>query len=185
MSNTPQEHLYTVGQPYVAGKRNWREWAEYNFRGGQHELRMFYNNPTAEEVSEIREGIARFAIYPLHDVIFFCWKFGALPWSDTGYTIHLVDAEERLAPVDVGSEAERATLVTFLVDAKSGLIQALRFCTFSPAFTRALHAAIWAQMEKPFCGRAEIERQGQSLYSRYSSADIANKLAIAKCRGGE
>ena len=184
MSDTPQGHLYTVGHPYVAGRHTWPEWAEYNYRGG-HELRLFWRNPLPHEVAAVRSGTAHFAIYPLHDVIFFCYRFQPMGWSDSGFTIHLVGDAERGFPDDFNSPEERQLLTTILVDAATGVVRVLRVCTFSPAFTRALHAAIWAQLEKPFCGRDEIERQGQSLYSRYTSADIATKLAIAKCKGGE
>jgi hypothetical protein len=177
-------HMYAVGQPYVAGKRNWPEWAEYNYRHG-HELRLFYRNPSPAEVAAVQSGTAHFAIYPLHDLIFFCFRFAPMGWSDSGFTIHLVNEEDRGMPDDFQTPEERQLINTILVDASTGLIRAIRVCTFSPAFTRALHAAIWAQLEKPFCGRDEIERQGQSIYSRYSSADIATKLAIVKCRGGE
>lgn len=184
MTDIPQGHLYTLGQPYVEGQRTWKEWAEYNFRRG-HELRLFYRNPSPIEVAAVQSGIAHFAIYPIHDLIFFCFRFQPMQWSDSGFTIHLVAEEDRGFPDDVDSVEERQLLNTILVDATTGLVRAIRVCTFSPAFTRALHAAIWAQLEKPFCGRAEIERQGQSIYSRYTSADIATKLAIAKCKGGE
>lgn len=182
--NIPKGHMYTVGQPYIPGRRNWKEWTEYNYRQG-HELRLWLRDPSPVEVAAVQSGTAHFAIYPLHDLIFFCFRFQPMPWSDSGFTIHLVPETDRGMPDDFQTPEERQLLNTILVDATTGLIRAIRVCTFSPGFTRALHAAIWAQMERQPINAEEAERQGRRIYDRYSSADIATKLAIAKCKGGE
>lgn len=87
-------YKYEVGKPYFPGKSHFPENVEYNYRSGAHELRLFYPSPTSKEIADVQSGEARFALYPYMDVIFFCFKFGEQPWSDSPYNIHLVGEDE-------------------------------------------------------------------------------------------
>lgn len=80
---------------------------------------------------------------------------------------------------------ERALLTVIMVNSDNGIIEALRVCSFSPTFTRALHAAIWKQAESTPLSNSEIDKLGNRIYGQYSSSQIAQKLAIAKCKAGE
>ena len=174
-------HLIEVGQPYSQTRRTWPETVQYNFRGGSHELVLFYASPHPAEVAGVQTGRAAFALATYMDLIFLCYKFGDLPWSDAAYSWHLVSEEDREPAPDWPEKDARALLTTILVDAKTGIVRALRASTFSPAFTRALHDAIRAQAARPWPGHEEYERQGR----RYTSAQIAHKLAKMRCVGGE
>jgi hypothetical protein len=176
-------HLYEVGKLYHTNRTKWPENVEYNYRGGAHELRLFYPSPTDSEIAAVRSGEARFALYPYLDVIFFCFKFGDHPWSDSPYNIHLVGEAERQLPSDVDNAEQRALLTTFMIDANTGILKAMRAVSLSSAFTRTLHAAIWKQHEQPF--PPDYDAQIQRVYASYTSSKIANTMAIAKCRGGE
>lgn len=176
-------HLYEVGKLYHPDRRKWGENVEYNYRGGAHELRLFYPSPTIMEIEAVRSGEAKFALYPYLDVIFFCFKFGDQPWSDSPYNIHLVGEAERQLPSDVDNADQRALLTTFMIDANTGILKAMRAVSLSSAFTRALHAAIWKQHEQPF--PADYDAQIQRVYGSHTSNQIANKLAIVKCKGGD
>lgn len=177
--------VYAVGKPYVEGKTNWGEHVEYNCRGGGHELRLFYPDLTPKELAAIRDGPARFAFAVSGDVIFFCWRFGDLPWADSTFSIWLVPEEEREAPAQPKDPNERAALSVFCVEAKTGLIAALRFMTLSPDFTRRLHLAITAQLDRPYPGEAAYMAQCKRVYAAYSSEGIARRLAVATCKGGD
>jgi hypothetical protein len=48
--------LLEVGKPYIAGHTQWPEAVEYNFRGGEHELRLFWRDPSVREVEGPRGG---------------------------------------------------------------------------------------------------------------------------------
>lgn len=54
--------------------------------------------------------------------------------------------------------------------AATGIVQALRVVTFSPAFTAALHLAIRAQAARPWPGDAAYDAQVSDLYRRFPNA---------------
>lgn len=176
-------HLYQVGKLYSPNRTKWPENVEYNFRSGAHELRLFYPGPTAKEIADVLSGQVRLALYPYMDVIFFCFKFGEQPWCDSPYNINLAPADERQLPEDADRAEQRRLLTTFLIDANTGILKVIRVVSMSPAFTRALHAAIWKQSEQPLS--ANYDAQIQRVYAANTSSQIVGRLAIATCRGGE
>lgn len=175
-------HLYEVGKPYSPNRTKWPENVEYNFRSGAHELRLFYPSPTVREIADVKTGQVRLALYPYLDVIFFCFKFSDQPWSDSPYNINLAPSNERQLPEDADTAEQRRLLTTFLIDANTGILRVIRVVSMSPQFTRALHAAIWKQSEQAL--PADYDVQIQRVYGSNTSSQIANKLAIATCRGG-
>ena len=175
--------LLTVGSLY-SDRTQWEEGADYNFRADTHELRLFYQRPSAAEVSDIESGRAAFALATYRDVIIICYRFGEQPWSDATYTWHLVPEDERTIPDFPASDEERALLHIVLIDATTGIVKALRACTYSPAFTAALHDAIRYQSAQPF-NREEYDRQSQRVYAGHTSRQIATQLARYRCVGGE
>jgi hypothetical protein len=46
-------HILEVGKPYLPGRRNYPEGADYNFRDGGHELRIFLQGATVSEIQAI------------------------------------------------------------------------------------------------------------------------------------
>ena len=179
-----QGYLYEVGKLYVPTRTSWPENVEYNYRDGAHELRLFYPKLTPAEIADIGKGQSRFALYVESNIIFFCFKFGDQPWSDSSYSYHLVPAGQRMLPPDPARAEERALLTVFLVSAEDGILRSIRAVTLSPLFTRSLHAAIWKQAESPWPGDTAYDRQLGLVYSRYRSQDLA-KLALVTCKGGQ
>jgi hypothetical protein len=177
-------HILTVGKPYMEGQTHWPEAVEYNYRGGSHELRLFYPNLRPQEIAAVESGPARFAFARRGDVIYLCWRFGEQPWSDATYSIHLVPPDERVAPPVWTEPTARALLSVILVEATTGLIEAMRVVSFSPDFTRRLHSAIREQLRRPWPGQDAYLRQLTQMYSAYTSQQIATQLAVATCRGG-
>jgi hypothetical protein len=177
-------HVLEVGKPYISGRREWPEGVEYNFRAGEHELCFFFRSPPRIEVEALLRGEAEFALVVDGPVIFLMYRFGeAINWSDAPYSWHLVPQDQRTLP-DPEGPATRALLQIILVDAASGLILALRVVTFSPTFTRALHAAIRAQAENTWGGRAAYHAAFADLYRCYpTSADLLRCAGARTCGG--
>lgn len=170
-------YTYEVGKPYVPGRRTWPEVVQYNYRGGEHELVLFFNQPTAAEISDIRRGRAEFALYISGKQIVMLYRFGqSIPWSDAPYSIHLVPFEQRTLPPETGPE-EHALLQIILVDAGTGIIKAMRVVSMSPDFTQTLHNAIRKQFDQPFT-RSAYNGELEKLFARYSSADLAKMAQI-------
>ncbi len=135
------------------------------------------------EVQSVKTGEAQFGLVVKDDVILLVFKFGAIPWSDASYTWHRVPENERTLPSeDLGAE-ERAQVTTFMVNADTGILLAIRQTSFSHDFTVKLHQAIREQSAKTF-DQVLFDRQLRKLYSQYQSKDLL-KLAVARCKGGD
>ncbi len=174
-----------VGRPYIVGRRKWPEGVEYNCRSGGHELRLFFDSPSASEIEAVRIGECEFALVMEGPVIFLMYKFGvAINWSDAPYSWHLVPEDQRTLPEPEGPET-RALLQVVLIDAASGLVRALRALTFSPVFTRALHAAIRAQADMIWAGKASYDAALADAYRRYPASTDLLRGAVARTFGGE
>lgn len=176
--------LYEVGKPYVPSRTQWPEAVEYNFRGGEHELRMFLGRPSPAEVVGISRGPCEFGLYVDGPVIFFLYRFpgAGLEWSDAPYSIHLVTEAERIEPEVHVTDETRALLHVVMVDAESGIVRALRAVTLSPALTEALHGAIRRQLEVGL--DPGYDRHLAWVYSALTSRQMVER-AVARCRGGE
>jgi len=178
-------HQYEVGKPYHPNRRSWPERGVYEYRGGQHELLLFWSQPTTKEVEDVKRGPAEFALYTEGPLIVFLFRFGRnTPWSDSPYTIHLTLPDERTLPPPVASTETRILLHVVLVDAATGIIRALRAVTLSPEFTAALQDAIRAQSEQPF-HPAAYDAAIAGIYRRFPHSDRLAAAASVKCIGGE
>lgn len=178
-------YKYEVGKLYVEGKTRWPETADYNYRGGEHELRLFFKSPTAEEIEKIKSDLSRFALTVTGPVIWLAFKFGDLPWSDASFSIHLVPEAEQQLPPPLPHEQSRALLHVILIDADTGIVKVLRLVSFSPTFSNALHKAIQAQWEAGWPGEDAYHLQITRTMNAYTSKAIATQLATVTCKGGD
>lgn len=181
-------NTYQVGQPYIVGRTRWPEAVEYNYRQGAHELRMFMRHITAKERSDIRRGPAEFAVVVHEPIIFMLYRFGAgahpsIPWSDAPYSIHMVPADQRTTPPDLAASAG-VLLQIVLVNAETGLIEALRVVSLSPHLSRHLHAAIQTQAARPF-DPDTYDAALAAAYQRYPTSDALLTTALARSHGGD
>jgi len=182
-------HLYEVGKPYSATRQHWTEGADYNYRSGEHELRLFFRKPSPTEIAGVKRGLKQFALFTQGDVNVLLYKIGSMPWSDQPFSVHLteqgVGPQDLPPPLSAPDDATyRAALQIVLVDADTGLIRAMNMVTFSPEFTRALHAAIRDQASRPWPGDAEYNRQVAAIQARYpDSFQLAEECSV-RCVGG-
>lgn len=176
-------YVYEVDKPYHPDKRHWPEGVDYNYRAGEHELRIFMRTPSEVEIADIRKGEARFALAVEGDIVFFCYQFGRGEWSDCGFSFHLVSETERVLPEIPATPETRALLTVLLIDAENGILKVIRAVSLSPKFTRKLHEAVRDQAARPFPDN--YDQQIEAAYRRYTSAQLAQDRAIVRCRGGE
>lgn len=153
-------HVFKVGQPYHPSRLEWPECVQYNYRGGQHELLLFFASPTAKEVRGVRQGRADFAVLWEPPVVVFLYRLeGACGWSHQPFSWHLVPEGERQLPPGEGGGL--ALLNVVLIDAATGLVRALRAVTMSEKTTARLHSAIREQAAaewKPAAYAAAVDR---------------------------
>jgi hypothetical protein len=175
-------HLYKVGELYIPGRTSWPEAGEFNYRGGEHELRLFWPNPSPEEVGAVAKGPAQFALFVDGTQIIFLYRFGTQPWSDAPYTWHRVAPAERVEPALLSAD-ERVLLSVILVDAATGLIHVLRAVSLSHEFSRRLHDEIRQQAAAPY-NASIYDRHLAQIYGRNSSDDLVRR-SVVRCYGGD
>lgn len=148
-------YSYSVGHLYHSSITHWPDAPIYQYRAGHHELLLFFDAPSTAEIQSIRLGTAQFAFTVQNNVIVFLYEFApGVPRGDAPFSIHLIPLEERIIPAEPETERAQDILNIILVDAGTGIIEAMRKITFTPQFTAALRSAIRTQATQPF-----IERQ--------------------------
>ncbi len=177
-------HLYKVGALYIPGRTSWPEAGEYNFRSDTHELRLFVEGLTAEEVETYRHGRLELGLYVSSGVIFILYRFGNDPWSDAPYSWWLVPEGERSLPEGIPTPESWRLLSITVVEATTGIIEVLREVSMSPQFTVALQTAIQMQASKAF-DRAVHDKAIALAYRMYPHSNQMAQHALIKCIAGE
>ena len=182
-------HTYIVGQLYDPSRKSWPEGADYNFRAGGHELRIFLGRATPREIAAVGTGRVDFGLMAELPEMFVVSRFrgpdGRVVCSfDCSYSWHRVSPDERTDPPvwEDTSPQLRALASIILVEATNGVILALRTCSYSPEFTRSFHRAIHDQAALPY-DQAEHERAVADIVRRLNTDQIWERCAI-RCQGG-
>jgi hypothetical protein len=192
----PHLHEYKVGALYNPGITRWQERVAYLYRGGGHELVMFLDRPTPEEVEGVRTGRKEFAVAVVGPIIFFLYRFGrrqgdkrpgdAIPWGDAPFSWWLLPEAERSLPNPEPTAPERPLLSITLVDAATGIIKLLSVVSLEPVMAAALNAAIRAQASDASFDTGGYDRALQQAYGRYpDSADLLSVPGAVRGVGGE
>jgi len=172
-----------VGKLYHRDVTRWPEAVDYNYRGGGHELRMFLNRPSIQEVSDIRHGEAEFGLLVEGTIIFLLYRFGkSIQWSDAPFTWWVVPESERAMPNPEPTLSERALVQIILTDAATGIIKAMRALTWSPEFTAAIHDAIRSQASNGFDKKAYDEHLA-TVYTMFTSEQLLARCGIRTVGG--
>jgi hypothetical protein len=184
-------HYLEVGKPYDVRRRVWAQGADYNYRAGGHELRLFLPRASPAEVLSVREGKIGFGLLIELPELFVISRFYA-PSSqrvvmafDCSYSWHRISPEERTDPPawEETSPKLRALCTVLLIEATTGVLLAIRTVSYSPEFTRAFHRAIADQAALPY-DPAEHERAADDVVRRYSTEQLWQRCAYY-CEGGE
>jgi len=182
-------HTYIVGQLYDPSRKSWPEGADYNFRAGGHELRIFLGRATPREIAAVGTGRVDFGLMAeLPEMFVVSWFRGpdgrVVCSFDCSYSWHRVSPDERTDPPvwEDTSPQLRALTSIILVEATNGVILALRTCSYSPEFTRSFHRAIHDQAALPY-DQAEHEKAVADIVRRLNTDQIWERCAI-RCEGG-
>jgi hypothetical protein len=87
-----------VGAPYEPSRRRWPEGADYNWRSGGHELRLFLGRATLSEVEAVRSGPVEFGFFAEPAGLFLITRFGSQLSFDCSFNWHRLSADERTLP---------------------------------------------------------------------------------------
>jgi hypothetical protein len=187
---TTQPEMLIVGHLYRPDRRLWPEGADYNFRGGEHELRIFLSHASRAEVNAIRRGAVEFGLWVVDPTLLcvvskFHDQFGKRDVAsfDCSYCWWRVDPSKRTSPPawEDTKPALRAICHIILVEAMTGIVLALRACTFSRRFTWAMHKAIAEQTTAAY-DREAHERLAGRILQEFDTDQLWDRCAI-RCRG--
>ncbi|MBX6315744.1 MAG: hypothetical protein IRY99_22935 [Isosphaeraceae bacterium] len=174
-----------IGELYRAGRTRWPVGARYHFGAAGHELTLFWPEVSEEVRRAVGREPAEFALILEPPLIVFAYRFGSvIPWGDAPYAWPLSADEPRVIPPLERAAEARALLRLRLVGADDGIIHAERGVTLSPAFTRALNAAIRAQAQAPFDPYAYTRAVAAIYLGQDAPADLWRR-AVARTGSNE
>jgi hypothetical protein len=164
-----------VGKPYPGGPRAWPEGADYNFRSGGHELRIFLDGATQHEVEAVRSGPVEFGLIVRPAGLMVIARFGSLTFDCSYHWGCMAEAtgDRTLLPP---SEETKPSMTIILLEATNGIVLVLRTVAFAPEFTRAIHKAITDQAGSPY-DRAAHHRWADSML-RYTTDQLWARCTI-------
>lgn len=171
-------HVLAVGDRWPAWGPGTPEGTQYNYYDRGHELAIFVDKPTRDEINAVRKGQVEIRVLVDLPVVLLLARFAGvrgktgLPWQDAPYSWHLVPEERRQLPPELGAE-ERPLLTVVLVDARDGKVRALRQLALEVDVGQALHAGIRAQAAAPWPGLA-YDAKLESLFAS-SSEELARR----------
>lgn len=142
--------------------------------------------PTPREIRGVRSGRIRFGLLPFGKHTLFVLmqqSEGLKSWSDMPFALGLNPPEGRELPER--AEAQGYGVHLTLVDARSGMVHALRWISVTPAFAAALDGAVGQQRAhfgefSAAAHKAEIAE----AYRRFPTADHMASKALAIELGG-
>ena len=172
-----------VGQRYDRTRTRWTDQSVYQFQRGTHELIMFLTAPTQRETRAINQGLTEFAVLIRGDVLVLLYRFGnAIPWRAALFSRRDRPLESTDLPPSAAIPGPHRRLNAILVDAGSGVIQAIRGVPLSLSFTDVLNRAIHDYAARPWPGDREYSTQIQALHRQYPTAADMVRDAIVRMR---
>lgn len=110
------------------------------------------------------------------DIIFFLMKFGAMPWMDAPYNVHLGSELDGLPWIE---EGQGMTARVYLVDTATGKIEAIRLLGLSTNISKLLIKSIKEQQSMPFNLNSYIANV-QEVYAKKTTEHLV-KEGIGHC----
>lgn len=190
-------HPYQVGKPYHPDRKIWPPGVQFNFRGGELELVLFFDSPTESEVAAVEKSTAEFALFVDTSAVKFtrlaesspvilCYRFEpGIPWKDAPFSYHTVPEHQRVPPPDDAKlqPETRALLHIVLVNATGGEVRARQTVSLSPEFTKELYRAIGRHAARPW-DQAVYNRRLDEIHQRYPTTEaLVAACGHRTCRG--
>ena len=165
------------------------EIAVYEWRG-QHILTIAYAGITDTELRAFHGSDVEFALHVEWPVATLMYRFGVdLPWSDSAFNVLAGGAIPTEDLASLGSRSacvgdQRRLMSLIFVDARTGIVRGLRVCTLSPAFSRALDAALDEQVAREPVSDERFSAAVGSLHRRFRNTHALLAQAQARTIGG-
>ncbi len=187
LSAGDEGHLYRVGALFNPERINWPQGPHLWLDGdGDTRLALFLSNPSRQEIRAVETGTAQFAWTEQAINGFLLFKFGVLPWNDAPFNPQRLDQPFSNQPAPAGTHSRT---FTFLVNADTGRIAAMRMFTWPAYFLNHITNSVHRLAAHPYT-EAAAEQAQQDFYSRYPDGPSLYHLARtlppqARCTGGQ
>jgi len=135
-----------VGSLYQAGATKYPEGAHASITPGGVELALFIDEPTAQEVRTIQGKDFEAYLVEQPNTMLFLAKFGDL-WFEAPYNVHRVPSQFRAWP-PAPSQGYGWPLAIVVVDARTGVVRAMRNLALSNRFSSATLRALAEQANR-------------------------------------
>lgn len=118
----------------------------FDLTSGGAVLVLQLGKPTAKEKNNFKNGIPRFALKVVNDIIFILCQFGTGPWMDAPYYRYRSKPYELSIPT---TPNEGISLHAMLIDARTGVLVAQRFIGLEHNLSVKLMEAVASQPQIP------------------------------------
>lgn len=180
-------HAYHVGGPFDSGRTRWPAGTQL-WIDDEHLVRLaiFVDHPDPREIAAINTGTARFAWTEQDINGFLLFKYGDSPWNDTPYNPQRLSKPFSVQPIPRGTHTR---VITFLVDAGTGRIAAMRAFSWPAYFFNHVIASIHRLQTLPYSDNTARTAQND-FYHRYPDGPSLYRLVRtlpveAVCTGGQ
>ena len=146
-------------------------------------IKIFYENPSADEIKQVRKEKVRFGLFYENGVIFMLAKFGDFEWMDMPFNINLYAPDLVGIPEDWTPGLRFSVMVVF-INRATGKQVGVRGVTLSPHFSEILVTLVRRQMAQPVSSEKHFEAI-DSVYQRWGDSSKMARRALVYCTGGE
>lgn len=160
-------YKYEVGELLHEGVIRYQEGIRFDFDQDGPTLQVFFENPTPDEIMQMKQGNFKIGYWQHKDIIFILTKFGDLEWMDAPYNIHLSKSFTLATP----EESQGYGLTIYFVDASTGILKVMRLIGLEHEFSLKLKEAIEAQGRMPF-DKVDYANNISICYRTYSTKDM-------------
>ena len=169
------EHYVGEVVPYFAGVP---ELPVFSIHGSKALVKVFYNSHTAEEIEQFDAGKSfEIRMIRSNDVLFLCYKIGALNWMDNAYDAAL---DEEFPEDETLPEGQGFDLTLMFVDAKTGEIKCMRSAQLSEKFSNELLKEAKKDREEKVSRNVFLARMNV-VYKKYTTKELV-KFASSYCK---
>lgn len=159
-----------VGKLFKEGVIRYSEGIRFDITDSGCNLMLYFNEPDSAEIECVQRGEVRYGYYKENNVIMLLFKFGTLQWIDAPYSIHL---SKNLTELQEIKEGFGFAVNVYLIDARTGVLKAIRLISFSTRFSQMLKSDIENQKELTF---ENFDLNLNNIYRKYTTNQLV-KLA--------
>lgn len=172
-----------VGELFAPERTIWPDNSfELRYFDGSYLLQVCEANPPTKSLDAFRHGAVHIGLHFERGVIFFLFRIeGSWAWSDQALSIHRVHPADRKLDSTPGEFFAPLSMV--LVNAATGVVEAMRMVTMSPRFVRAFQTYMARQLEAPYSAE-EHEAAIRAVYAKYPNSKQIAAAALHRERAG-